>query len=391
MAHDLAGERECVLVRHGVVIRDAGASRVERRAAELLGGHVLPGGGLDERRPADEDRARSLHDHRLVAHRGHVGAAGGARAHHDRDLGDVPRGQSCLVEEDPPEVLAVGEDVGLERQEGSARVDEVDAREVVLLGHLLGAQVLLDGEREVRAALHGGVVRDDDAAAALDHADPRDDPGRRRLSVVDLPGGERVQLEERRAGVDEQVDPLARRELAARAMPLGRLLAAAGGDERGSLAQLREQPLHVGVPRGERRRRRDRPCSSAPSSAGARRVDGEDEETRHVMTPGVGTSAERTRMRRRLPEAWPYGGLRRDVGLSAVAAGERNRRSSDLTLLLLPSGGQRSRERAGGASAGSPPQRERLRQLAPELASRPTGLGSRRLKCQGERLGAAHG
>ena len=109
---------------------------------------------------------------------------------------------------------------------------------MVLLGHLLGTKVLLDGERKVRSALHGGVVCDDDAAAALDDADARDDPGRRRLVVVEIPGGESVQFEERRAGVDEQVDALACRELAAGAMSLGRLRAAADGDERGSLAQL---------------------------------------------------------------------------------------------------------------------------------------------------------
>ena len=94
-------------------------------------------------------------------------------------------------------------------------------------GDLLRAQVLLDREREVGAALHGRVVRDDHALAALDDADPGDDPGRRRLAVVDVPRGERVQLEEGRARVDEPVDPLARRQLAARAVALDRSLAAA--------------------------------------------------------------------------------------------------------------------------------------------------------------------
>ena len=89
MADDLAGERERVLVGDGEVVGDAGAPRVERRAAELLGGHVLAGGGLHERRAADEDRAGSLDDDRLVAHRRDVGAAGGAGAHHDGDLRDV--------------------------------------------------------------------------------------------------------------------------------------------------------------------------------------------------------------------------------------------------------------------------------------------------------------
>ena len=150
-------------------------------AAELLGGDVLAGRRLHERRPADEDRAGAAHDDRLVAHRGHVGAAGGARAHDGGDLRDPLGRHARLVVEDPPEVLAVGEDVGLERQERAAGVDEVEAREVVLLGNLLRAQVLLDREREVGAALHGRVVRDDDALLALDDADPGDDPGRRRL------------------------------------------------------------------------------------------------------------------------------------------------------------------------------------------------------------------
>ena len=235
VADDLAREREGVLVGDGEVIGDAGAPRVERRAAELLGGHVLAGGGLHERRAADEDRAGSLDDDRLVAHRRDVGAARGAGSHHDGDLRDVLRGEARLVEEDASEVLAVGEDVGLQRQKGAARVDEVDARQVVLLRDLLGAQVLLHREREVRAALDGGVVRHDHAAAALDHPDPRHDARRRRLAVVDLPRGKGVQLQECRAGVDEQVDALPRRQLAARAMALGRALAAAGGDERGAL------------------------------------------------------------------------------------------------------------------------------------------------------------
>src|SRR5438132_1231353 len=82
--------------------------------ARLLGGALLAGGGLYERRPADENRAGAAHDHRLVAHRRHVGAAGGARAHHDRDLGDPLGRQVRLVVENAPEVLAVGEDLGLQ-------------------------------------------------------------------------------------------------------------------------------------------------------------------------------------------------------------------------------------------------------------------------------------
>ena len=244
MADDLARDRERVLVGGRVVVGDAGAPRVDVGAAELLGGHVLPGRGLHERRAADEDRARPADDHGLVRHRGDVRAAGRARAHDDGDLRDAERRQPRLVEEDPPEVVAVGEDLGLQREEGAARVDEVEARQAVLARDLLRAQVLLHRERVVGAALHRRVVRDDHALAPLDDADPGDDPGRRRVAVVELPRGERVQLEERRARVDEPVDPLARGELPARAVALDRLLAAAGRDERRALAQLGDEPLH---------------------------------------------------------------------------------------------------------------------------------------------------
>ena len=54
-----------------------------------------------------------------------------------RDLGDALGGEAGLVVEDAPEVLPVGEDLRLQGQEGPARIHQVDAREVVLQGHLL--------------------------------------------------------------------------------------------------------------------------------------------------------------------------------------------------------------------------------------------------------------
>ena len=162
----------------GVVVGDAGLAGVDVGAAELLGGHVLAGRRLHERRAADEDRAGAAHDHRLVAHRGHVGAAGGARAHHDRDLRDARGRHARLVVEDAAEVVAVREHLVLQRQERAARVDEVDAGQAVLLGDLLRAQVLLHGQREVRAALDRGVVRHDHALLTLDDADAGDDARR---------------------------------------------------------------------------------------------------------------------------------------------------------------------------------------------------------------------
>ena len=171
--------------------------------AELLGRDLLARRGLHERRAAEEDRPLVAHDDGLVAHRRDVRAAGGARPHDRGDLRDAGRRHRRLVEEDPAEVLAVGEDLVLQRQVRAAGVDEVDARQPVVQRHLLRAQVLLDRQREVRAALDRRVVGDDDDLAPVHAADAGDDPGRGRVAVVEAVRGHRRQLEQRRAGVEQ--------------------------------------------------------------------------------------------------------------------------------------------------------------------------------------------
>ena len=165
-----------------------------------------------------------------------------------RDLGDPLGRHARLVVEDAPEVLAVGEDLRLQREERSARVDEVDAGQVVLLGHLLRPQVLLHRERVVRAAFHGRVVRDDQAVPSLDDPDARHDARRGRVAVVDAPGGEGVELEEGAARVDEEVDPLAGGELAAGAVPFDGDGAATTRDELRPLPELGDERLHPPAP-----------------------------------------------------------------------------------------------------------------------------------------------
>ena len=230
----------------GEVVGDARQPRVHVAAAELLGADDLADRRLHQRRPAEEDRALVLDDDGLVAHRRHVGAAGRARAHHDRDLGDALGAHVGLVEEDPAEVLAVGEDLVLARQEGAAGVDQVDARQSVLQRDLLRPQVLLHRHRVVGAALHRRVVGDDHAFLPRDAADAGDHPRRRRLAVVHAEGGELADLEERRARVEQAVDPLARQQLAARRMPLARLGVAAEGDRSGLGPQVVDLLLQEG-------------------------------------------------------------------------------------------------------------------------------------------------
>ena len=191
---------------------------VDVAAAQLLGGDVLAGRRLHQRRAAEEDRAGLLHDDRLVAHRRDIGPAGGARAHHHRDLRDALRRQPRLVVEDAAEVLAIGEDLGLQRQEGAAGVDEVDAGQAVVERDLLRPQVLLHRERIVGAALDRRVVGDDQDLAAGHAADAGDEAGAGRVAVIEAGGGERRDFEEGRARVEQPVDPFADRQLALLAM-----------------------------------------------------------------------------------------------------------------------------------------------------------------------------
>ena len=183
-------------------------------AAEVFGGDDLAGRGLHQRRAAEEDRALVADDHGLVAHRGHVRAARGARAEHRGDLRNALGAQLGLVVEDAAEVLAVGEHLVLPRQERAAGVDQVDAGQPVLPGDLLRPQMLLDRDRVVRTAFHGRVVGHDHAFAAGDPADAGDHARAGALVVVHAVGGERRHFEQRAAGVEQPVDAVPRQQLA---------------------------------------------------------------------------------------------------------------------------------------------------------------------------------
>ncbi len=241
----LAQQCEGVLVRARERVGHARDARVDVAPAELLGGHLLARRGLHERRTGQEDRAGALHDHALVAHRGDVGAPGRARAHHGRQLRNAVGRHARLVVEDAPEMVAVGEDLGLQRQVGAAGIDQVDARQAVLEGDLLCAQVLLDGQREVRAALDRGVVGDDHALAAVHRADAGDDARAGRLVLVHAEGRQRRELEPRGVGVEQEVDALAHRQLAAAAVALERARAAALARLRQARAQLVAERAHA--------------------------------------------------------------------------------------------------------------------------------------------------
>ena len=91
----------------------------------------------------------------------------------------------------------------------------IDAGQIVLPRDILGAQMLLHRHRIIGAALDGRVIGDDHAFAPRDPPDAGDDAGGMHVAAIEAVGGERRQFEKGRAGIEQQIDALARQHLAA--------------------------------------------------------------------------------------------------------------------------------------------------------------------------------
>ncbi len=79
--------------------------------------------------------------------------------------------------------------------------------------------MLLNCHREIRPAFDGGVVGDDHHFAVADAPDPCDNARAGAFVVVEVRGGEGRELEERRARVEQAVDPFPDEELALLFLP----------------------------------------------------------------------------------------------------------------------------------------------------------------------------
>ena len=194
------------------------------RAAQLLVGRDLAGRGLQERRAGQEHLGLVAHHDDVVGEARQIGAARGRGAVHDGDLRDAARRHARLVGE---AAAARHEDLGLVEQVGAAGLDQVHDRQLVLHHDLLDALALALAGRRDGAALDRAVRGRHHAAHALDIADAGDRAAagaRAVLVVVHAVAGERHQLEERRAAVEQQRDALARHQLLALGEALARLV-----------------------------------------------------------------------------------------------------------------------------------------------------------------------
>ena len=142
-------EHQRMSIIHSEIVRHARNLTVQLATPKLFRRDNLPSRCFHKGRAGEEDGALVLDNDGLVRHGWDVGAAGGAGAHDDGDLGYVHRGHwvafsegfwiargrggstSSLVIEDATEVVSVGKDVRLVREVGAAGVDEIDAWEAL--------------------------------------------------------------------------------------------------------------------------------------------------------------------------------------------------------------------------------------------------------------------
>ena len=177
------------------------------------------------------------HDHE-VGERRRVDGAAGARPEDQRDLRDDAGGHHVAHEH-----LAVGGEAAHALLDArAARVVEADQRDAALERQVLDAADLLRLHLGERAAEDGEVLREDRDAPAVDLAEAGDDAVAGEALLVQAESvhvvrGERAELLER-ALVEQQREPLARRELAARVLLLDALLAAAEHRAAAHLAQF---------------------------------------------------------------------------------------------------------------------------------------------------------
>src|SRR5579883_1421718 len=87
-------------------------------------------------------------------------------------------------------------------------------RQLVLDCDVERADDLLDRQRIPGAAFHGRIVGMDDDFAAGDNADTGDAAGAGRFTAIGAIRRQRREFEERRAWIEELLQPLARRHLA---------------------------------------------------------------------------------------------------------------------------------------------------------------------------------
>ena len=214
-AHNFTHDAHAVGIVLGQVLSGAGGLRVHLRTPQFFIGGDFASGGLEQRWPGEEQLGLAAHHHHVIRQARLIRTTGRGRAVHHGDLRQAHGGHACLVGK---AARAFDENLGGVVEVGAAAFGEGHHRQFVLHGDLLQAQGFLQPGRGNGAAFDRAVVGHHQHAHAADIADTSDQPatgGATVLVVVEFVAGQTGQLQERRAGVQQQVEALTGQQLAA--------------------------------------------------------------------------------------------------------------------------------------------------------------------------------
>ena len=254
LGHHLARQPDGVAVVLGHPFAEPGNRRVHFRAAQFLVGRDLAGRGFQQRRPGEEDLGLAAHHDDVVAEARLIGPARGRGAVHHGDDRTPRRRQPRQIGEGRP---AADEQFGLAQQVRPRALDELDIGQAVFERDLLEPEALVEAVRRRRAALDRAVARVDGAAYARHRANARNASAaagvRPAIVVVTTEPAQRRDFQPVRTAIEQQVDAVARRQLAALGEFCGRLVAM-GADARLDRPDFGQQLQMRGAVLGETRR-----------------------------------------------------------------------------------------------------------------------------------------
>ena len=184
------------------------------RAAQLFGCDNFVSDGFDNIRPRDE-HIRTVFDHKdKVGDRGAIHRAARARAHDHGNLRHNARGHDIALKH----IRITGKRVDPLLDTGTARVVQTNHRRAILDGHVLNFGDFLRMSFGERSAKHCEILTKDIDNAAVDRAPSCDDTVAGWFALLHAKFDAAVRFEHveffERVLVQQQIDPLARGQLA---------------------------------------------------------------------------------------------------------------------------------------------------------------------------------
>ena len=210
LVDERANAHEAAIVVGLAKIDCAADLRVHLRAAQLFRGIFRPDGGLHQRGSRKKQATAFGHED-VVAHDRQIRSTGDAHAHDGGDLRDSHGRHDGVVAKDATEVVGVGKNIFLQRQEHARRIDEINRGNAVIDGDVLCANDFLGSNREERTRFDRGVVHDEHDQPAFDARETGHDTRAWRAAPLFIHAPCRVgaEFEEHSARIDKSCDALA--------------------------------------------------------------------------------------------------------------------------------------------------------------------------------------